>query len=171
MGTITTTQISNGQDLDATIVDANFDTIANEINGNIDNANIKTAAAISTTKIDGALKVTKRQDNTTNSTVANQKKQFGYGVMVPNAVIVITETVTFPEAFTTVPIVIITDAGADGGGSTTLGGTTTYNNKVKYVHYNVTTTGFTANAHTADGTAFGNGVTSFHYTWEATGGA
>jgi hypothetical protein len=171
MGTITTTQISNGQDLDATIVDANFDTVANEINGNIDNANIKNAAAISTTKIDGALKSTKRQDNTTNSTVANQKIQYGYGVFIPNAVIQISETVTFPEAFTTAPVVTISSLGADGGGGTAVTSTNTYANTLAFHVYNVSTTGFTAQAATVNGGAVGNGVITYLYAWTAVGGA
>lgn len=51
MATITLTQISNGDSGDATVVDSNFDTIANEVNGNLDNSNIASGADISLTKL------------------------------------------------------------------------------------------------------------------------
>lgn len=41
MATVTLTQISNGQTGDATVVDNNFDALANALNGNIEEDNIK----------------------------------------------------------------------------------------------------------------------------------
>jgi len=51
MGLISPTQVTDGTTADASDVNNPINTIANEFNGNIDNANIKTAAAIDGTKI------------------------------------------------------------------------------------------------------------------------
>lgn len=51
MGLITLSQITNGSALDATVPNNNFTTLANEFNGNIDNANVKATANISGTKL------------------------------------------------------------------------------------------------------------------------
>lgn len=53
MGTVSLTQISNGQTGDATVVDNNFDTLANEINGNLDATNLADEA-VTTAKIDSS---------------------------------------------------------------------------------------------------------------------
>lgn len=51
MGLISPTQVSDGTTADASDVNNPINTIANEFNGNIDNSNIKTAAAISGSKL------------------------------------------------------------------------------------------------------------------------
>lgn len=51
MGTISVSLPSDGTTIDAADVNTPFNTIVNEINGNIDNANIKTAAAIAGSKL------------------------------------------------------------------------------------------------------------------------
>lgn len=74
MGTISTTQISNGQAGDATAVDNNFDTIVNEFNGNIENSNVKSNAAIAVSKLDltsGGTAWTSWSISWTNLTVGN----------------------------------------------------------------------------------------------------
>ena len=51
MGLVTLTQISNGEDADATTVDSNFDAIAAELNGGLENVNIDAAAGITAGKL------------------------------------------------------------------------------------------------------------------------
>ncbi len=51
MGLITQTQINNGDNLDATVVNNDFTSLFNEFNGNIDNNNIKPTANIDGSKI------------------------------------------------------------------------------------------------------------------------
>lgn len=51
MGTITLTTITNGDDVDATPVNNNFNTIKNTINGDLENANIKASAGIVYSKL------------------------------------------------------------------------------------------------------------------------
>lgn len=51
MGTISVQTINNGDSLDANPIDVNFSTVVNEFNGNVDNNNIKTLAAIDGSKI------------------------------------------------------------------------------------------------------------------------
>jgi hypothetical protein len=53
MATISLTLPSDGQTIDASDVNNPFNTIANEINGNLDNSNIKAGAAIDRSKIAG----------------------------------------------------------------------------------------------------------------------
>lgn len=57
MSLITLSPISNGDSLDATTVNQNFTTIANAVNGNLDDSNVKSAAAIQGSKIAGFDKV------------------------------------------------------------------------------------------------------------------
>lgn len=54
MATISVSNIQNGNSLDASVVSGNFSTIVNEINGNLDNNNIKAAAGIDFTKLASA---------------------------------------------------------------------------------------------------------------------
>jgi hypothetical protein len=112
-----------------------------------------------------------KQANTTNTTgvLDSRKIQIGYGVMVPNGVASITETVTFPTAFTTVEMVMICAAGADAAGLTGITDPETFNNKVHAQHYGISTSGFTAVLSSGDGTVFGNGTLSFFYHWIAIG--
>ncbi len=51
MGLISPAQVSDGSTADASDVNSPINTIANEFNGNIDNANIKSAAAIDASKL------------------------------------------------------------------------------------------------------------------------
>lgn len=51
MTTITTTDVTNGTLTDATVMNANFGAIKTVVNGNIDNANIASNAAIALTKL------------------------------------------------------------------------------------------------------------------------
>ncbi len=51
MGTVSPQQVSDGSTIDASDVNTPINTIANEFNGNIDNTNIKTAAAIAGSKL------------------------------------------------------------------------------------------------------------------------
>lgn len=51
MATISLSNIANGNALDATVVDNNFDTIANLVNGSIDNNNISSSGAIDQSKL------------------------------------------------------------------------------------------------------------------------
>ena len=53
MGTISLSLPSDGQTIDSSDVNTPFNTIANEINGNLDNSNIKAGAAIDRSKIAG----------------------------------------------------------------------------------------------------------------------
>ena len=51
MGLITVPQVSDGDTAEASDINTPVNTIANEFNGNIDNANIKSGAAIATSKL------------------------------------------------------------------------------------------------------------------------
>lgn len=51
MGLVSLTAIANGQDADATVVDSNFDAIAAELNGGLENVNIDAAAGITAGKL------------------------------------------------------------------------------------------------------------------------
>lgn len=51
MGLITVPQVSDGDTAEASDINTPVNTIANEFNGNIDNSNIKSGAAIATSKL------------------------------------------------------------------------------------------------------------------------
>lgn len=55
MATVSPAQVSDGTTMDASDVNNPINTIANEFNGNIDNSNIKSAAAIDASKIAGGI--------------------------------------------------------------------------------------------------------------------
>ena len=62
------------------------------------------------------------QDNTTNSVRDSVLIQHGYGVIAgTTAVSNVSETVTFPTAYDSAPIVLVTFGGDDTGSGTTLG--------------------------------------------------
>lgn len=110
-----------------------------------------------------------RQDNTTNSVKEDVLTQYGYGVMPTGAVSSKVEAVTFPTAFSSIPIVIMCYGGDDTAGSTALGqGGAEDRGGVLTYAYGVTTTGFTARVQTSDGTSWGASSTVF-YHWIAIG--
>lgn len=128
---------SSNTTISSSQVNANFDTIYNEFNGNISAANLATDA-ISTAKIaDSAVTTAKiadanvtsaklneafirgrYQSNTTNSAPTGLTLQFGWGFIAGNDTALLAETVTFPTAFSAAPIVLPTWSGtrptADG---------------------------------------------------------
>lgn len=110
-----------------------------------------------------------RQDNTTNSTVPNTRTESGWGVFAQGAVANKSETVTFRTAFTTTPIVMISYGGDQTGGTIALGnGGNVEKGPVAIKAYGESTTGFTAHAHTSDGTSW-SATANVYYKWTATG--
>lgn len=108
------------------------------------------------------------QANTSNSVRDSVLIQHGYGVMTTGAAQLKTESVTFPTAYDSAPIVIITPGGDDTGGGTTLGNGGAEDKQFSCRAHTVTTTGFTATAETLDATNWGSGTTVF-YHWIAIG--
>lgn len=188
MGVISPAQISDGTTMDGADVNNPINTIANEFNGNIDNNNIKTGAAIATaklasdagitdamitastitgTKLAGTYRLT-RQNDTANVTEATAKIYTGWGVITPGVAAVASETVTFPAAFTSAPIVILT-SGGDNASLTTYGsGGANVKDTIVGEAISVTTTQFTARLQARDNTNWAAGNTVF-YQWFAIG--
>jgi len=74
MGIITKTKTwADAENVTYTDLNADFDTIYNEFNGNIDNANIKAGAGISATKLDSAVITTTGAQTMTNKTLTKPK--------------------------------------------------------------------------------------------------
>lgn len=74
MGIITKTKTwADAENVTYTDLNADFDTIYNEFNGNIDNANIKAGAGISATKLDSAVITTTGVQTMTNKTLTKPK--------------------------------------------------------------------------------------------------
>ena len=66
-------------------------------------------------------KLVNRQDDTTNSVVSNQLIQTGWGYMKGNNTVLLSENVTFPVAFDSVPIVIASPCSARPTAPATIG--------------------------------------------------
>lgn len=114
-----------------------------------------------------------RQNDTSNVTETTAKVQSGWGRMTfmgQNAYMA--ESVTFPQAFSSIPLVIVSHGGdrtaAQGSGSYGGGGNNIHG-QVYGACYNITTTGFMAKAGTsAAGGNYSAGDT-IYYQWFAIG--
>ena len=74
MGIITKTKTwADAENVTYTDLNSNFDTVYNEFNGNIDNANIKAGAGISASKLDSAVITTTGTQTMTNKTLTKPK--------------------------------------------------------------------------------------------------
>lgn len=107
-----------------------------------------------------------RQDDTSNSTKEDVLIQYGYGVMATGVASSKTEVITFPVAYTSVPIVVLQYGGDDTAGATTLGAGGQEDQTAYGYATSVTTTTFVARL-----TSTGNwaaGTTAF-YHWVAIG--
>ena len=154
MGTVNITTPSDGETIDAADVATPLNTIVNEINGNLDNANIASSAAISGSKLaDDSVtpaKISGRHYQLDNSgskssvTDANIIYQSGWDQAQGDNTAQLDFTITFPEAFTTVLGVIAAPLGTKSSSAAanigeftagSLSGTTC-------ISSNITTTGF-----------------------------
>jgi len=121
MGVINVSLPTDGTTADVADVNTPITTIVNEFNGNIDNANIKSAAAIATSKLaddagittakiaNGAISGAKistyktiEQVVTTNTTPTTSIIQEGWNFVNANATATTTKAITFPQAFSTI---------------------------------------------------------------------
>lgn len=111
-----------------------------------------------------------RQDNTTDSyQVGNTVILTGWGVFAQGEAANKSEAVTFGITFTSIPIVTISYGGDQTGGTIGLGnGGNTVKGPVAIKAYGESTTGFTAHAHTSDGTLWG-ATDNVYYKWTAIG--
>lgn len=109
-----------------------------------------------------------RQDNTTNTTVTAAKVQAGWGFIANvTSTDAVTKTVTFPVAFTQIPIVTATQGG-DNASSTTYGsGANAVEGRLLIKAYSISTTGFTVQIRTGGATNLGAGNSFFQ--WIAVG--
>lgn len=108
------------------------------------------------------------QANTSNSVRDGVLIQHGYGVMAAGAAGTKSETVTFPTAYSAIPIVVVTAGGDDTAGSTTFGaGGAEDKSFFAYAHTPTATT-FVAKADSRDGTSWAAGTTVF-YHWLSIG--
>lgn len=106
------------------------------------------------------------QANTSNSVRDSVLIQHGYGVIVAGVAASFTETVTFPTAYDSIPIVICCAGGDDTAGGTTLGSGGNEDQSFHVRPISVTTTNFVAN-----GRALANwgGSTTQFYHWISIG--
>lgn len=131
------------------------------------NAGIETADG---TVTPAKLAAFNRQNNTTNTTTSAPKIQYGWGYLEPGTTTNASETVTFPDEFTSAPIVIVSNAGVDTAGTpAAIGDFDTLKGKAIMHPRNVTTTSFTIEVRLGDATNFNSEKVG--YAWVAIGQA
>ena len=108
----------------------------------------------------------KRQDDITNSTQPNTKIFYGRGKISQNTGTDAAETVTFPEAFTSTPVVVLNFIGYTIYGSGWADVPTAGWGGATGSAEGTTTSGFTAQLRRNDGANF-NG--DYYYSWIAIG--
>jgi hypothetical protein len=110
-----------------------------------------------------------RQNDTTNSIVTGARVETGWGVFAQAAISKKTESVTFGAAFATAPIVTVTYAGDQTGGTVAYGnGGDTVKGPVSIKVTAVSTTAFTLYAQPSDASSWG-ATDNVYYTWTAIG--
>lgn len=132
MATINVSLPNDGDTVDAADYNTPITTIVNEINGNLDNANIDSAAAIAGTKLaDSAITTAKindaavtsaklaeaffrgrYQDPSGNTQPTGLTIQYGWHYVVGDNSGGINKTITFPSAFSSAPVVFVNFLGA-----------------------------------------------------------
>jgi len=121
MGTITKTyEFVDATTAEAEEVNTNFDTIYNEFNGNIDNANVKAAAAIAGSKLD--LSSVTTMTTSGNVTIGGTLTQTGVATFTATPK---TDTIAEKTAATGVTIdgVVLKDSAVTASGKSTFGAT------------------------------------------------
>lgn len=112
-----------------------------------------------------------RQNITTNTTVPSPKIQMGWNFINGNGSADTEKAITFPESFSSAPVVIISNSGAKlGSDPTSLNDTdgAGVNRKQKFLADNPTTSGFTARMQQGDATNNASGIRGL-FTWIAIG--
>ena len=108
------------------------------------------------------------QADTTNSVRSSVLIQHGYGVLSPGVAANANETVTFPTAYSAIPIVLISAGGDDTAGSTSLGQGNVEANYFLTEATGLTSTNFNAVVRVANGANWAVGTTVF-YHWLSIG--
>ncbi len=122
MANVSVTLPADGTNAEVADYNTPINTIVNEFNGNIDNTNIKSGAAIDGSKladntVTGAKSTvfpvsTDRQDIAANSTASDPHIQYGWTYITGDAANLREAiTVTFPVAYDSVPVVIAGSVG------------------------------------------------------------
>lgn len=113
----------------------------------------------------------RRQDNTTDSTEDNVLTQYGWGFKIGESDISVSETITFPTAYTSAPVVVVSLAGyknsSDPATIDELNGNFTVQS-VSCGVSSISTTGFTITITSDTGTTMANTL-RIGYTWVAYG--
>lgn len=155
----------------------NFDDIYNEFNGSITADNLSdnavtaakiTAGAVTPVKGPDLAKIVNRKDNNTNNTVSNQLIQYGWGFIAGTGAAYASETVTFPVAYDTAPIVTVTGLGRKDGSDPAA--ITEFNLDTDTIPhlFNISTTGFSVTIESMSATAMPSGR-RLGYSWIAIG--
>jgi hypothetical protein len=157
MAEVTVSLPSDGQTIDASDYNTPITTIVNDYNGNIDNSNIASAAAIAGSKLaDGGVTSAKLaeafvrgrfQSITTNTAPTGLTIQAGWSYIQGAGANTANKTITFPVAFSTVYSVHITPLGLKSTSAPTAIGdlTTAYSgNNLVFIANSITNTTFSA---------------------------
>lgn len=184
MGLINFSNITDGTSIDANDVNNPLNTIYDEFNGNITNANIAAAAAISGTKLaDDSVTGVKinsyripyqtRDSNSVASTTGTAIKiEAGWSQVIGNGTATTSQSITFPTAFSTLLGVMAVPFGVTGADSTPATSITDFEssftaNAASVSASSASTTGFTATLTVSSGSL--NNTRYYGYSWIAWG--
>lgn len=167
MAAITLTQISNGDNGNATTVDNNFDLIAAAINGGLDNTNLSDSAEVAASKLAATIPI-RKNTNTSNATyqaATRRRIEIGGGYIAINGTSG-TTAITFDTAFPSASKIVVLLNPA--GGTSVLGDSLANARDWLVFVQDVTTTGFTLQWNSRDGTTIGS---NYGFFWMAIGEA
>jgi hypothetical protein len=179
MSLISFTSIQDGTTAVASQVNNPLTTIYNEFNGNISAANLATGAVttakiadanVTSAKLVDAFFRGRKKEVSTDSSVTGLSVQHGWGYIEGDGTSsLITNSITFPTAFSAAPVIICTPLGADTSGAPTsiTEFTTSVNTTISAQVSGVTATDFDLRLNRATGT-YGSG-NYFGFTWIAIG--
>lgn len=129
---------------------------------------LNTLSSIASTSLVEGYVRGRRQNITTNSTITGQTMQIGWGFQAGTAASFMTISVTFPTAFSSQPIVIVSNPGILSGSNPTVIGDLTGISGEIVAATSITTSGFTVVVATRDNTNLSSTV-RYGFAWQAIG--
>lgn len=169
MGTISITTPSDGQTIDASDVTTPLNTIVAEINGNLDSNNI-TDGGITSAKLAESFFRGRKQEISTNTAPTGLTVQYGWGyAQFSGSSNTDTNTVTFPAAFSSPPVVFVSSLGYISGSNPDSIDDFNVGYKVIQSPYDISTSSFTLQSAFSESSGNPPAALRVGYSWIAIG--